>query len=111
MDAASPEELDTLFEDAFLLRDRQALLRLFERKAVLAILEPRRAAFGREQIDALIASLWVDGTSYVAEPRRVVLAGNTALVLGDQGISVARRNASGGWLYAISCLTNDDQEI
>src|SRR5215204_6454061 len=100
--AQSPEELETLFEDAFVVRDRSALAELFEDGAVLGA-TPGEAR-GGEQISLLAAEMWDRDYSYLAEPRRVVRARDTALVVGRQGINVVRRRSDGRWLYAISLL-------
>src|ERR687897_2970498 len=54
--AQTPEELETLLEDAFVVRDRQALAALFEDGAVLGAggLEAR----GGEAITGLAGELW-----------------------------------------------------
>lgn len=100
--AGSPEELETLFEDAFVVRDRAALTGLFEDGAVLGA-APGEAR-GGEQIGRFAAAMWSRDLSYLAEPRRVVRARDTALVIGRQGVNVVRRQDGGRWLYAISLL-------
>ena len=100
--ASTPEELETLFEDAFVVRDHEALSRLFEDGAVLGA-EPGEAR-GGEQISRLAAAMWERDYSYLAQPRRVVQARDTALVVARQGINVVRRGSDGRWLYAISLL-------
>jgi hypothetical protein len=100
--ARSPEELETLFEDAFVVRDRGALAELFEDGAVLEA-TPEEAR-GGEQIGRLAAAMWERDYSYLAEPRRVVRARDTALVIARQGINVVRRRRDGRWLYTISLL-------
>jgi hypothetical protein len=71
--AQTPEELETLLEDAFILRDRQALAPLFEDGAVLGAggLEAR----GRETIVGLAGELWERELTYLADPHRVLRAG------------------------------------
>ena len=39
--------------------------------------------------------------AYVADPRRVLLARNGALVVTDQGVNVMHRGDDGAWRYAI----------
>jgi len=92
--ARTPEELEQLLEDALVVRDPAALSALFEDGAVLL----RSGAPGE---------LWARDLTYVAEPRRVVQARATALVVAEHGVSVARRNAGGTWRYAISLLAFD----
>ena len=101
--ARTPEELETLFEDAFVVRDREALAELFEDGAVLVAGSAAEARGG----DAIAASLWPGELSYIAAPRRVLQANDTALVLGRDGINVVRRGGDGRWRYAISLLDVD----
>jgi uncharacterized protein DUF4440 len=101
--ARTPEELETLFEDAFVVRDREALAGLFEERAVLAAGAAEEAR-GGEAIASVAAAMWDDDLSYVASPQRVLQANDTALVLGDRGINVVRRGSDGRWRYAISLL-------
>lgn len=103
--ARTPEELDTLFEDAFLLRDAAALAELFHPRAVLVVEGGRRTAHGRDEIAAAAAELWAGGHSYLAGARRVVQSRDTALVLGEGGVHVLRRDDD-SWRYAISLLDN-----
>src|SRR5918998_4125555 len=98
--AQTPEELETLFEDAFVVRDRWALAQLFDHGGVLGA-APGEAR-GSEQISRLAAAMWDRDLSYLADPQRVVQARDTALVVSRQGINVVRRHDDGNWLYAIS---------
>ena len=99
--AHTPEELETLLEDAFVTRDRDALVELFEHEAVLGA--ARREARGGDEIARLAAALWRCDDTYLADPQRVVQARDTALVVTRRGINLARRG-DGGWRYAISLL-------
>ena len=101
--ARTPEELETLFEDACVVRDREALADLFEDSAVLATGTSEEAR-GGDAIAGFAASLWHGDLSYVAAPRRVLQARDTALVLGRGGINVVRRGTDRRWLYVISLL-------
>ena len=105
--ARSPEELETLFEDAFLVRDRDAVAALFEDGAVLGA-DPGEAR-GGAQIARLAAAMWERDFSYLAAPERVVQARDTALVMAPRGINVVRRRADGRWLYAIALLANESK--
>jgi hypothetical protein len=91
-----------LLEDAFVLRDREALARLFEEGAVLGA--AAGGARGGDQIGRLAAAMWERDVGYLAEPRRVVQARGTALMVARQGVNVVRRGDDGGWRYAISLL-------
>lgn len=105
--ARTPEELETLFEDAFVIRDPGALAPLFEARAVLVAGGATGEVRGSEEIARLASALWSRERTYVADPRRVVQARDLALVLATQGTSVVRRGADGAWRYAISLLAID----
>lgn len=105
--ARTPEELETLLEDAFVVRDGAALADLFEDGAVLAG-GGGPPARGGEAIARLAAALWAGDRTYVAAPRRVLQARDVALVLADRGVNVARRGSDGAWRYAIAFLSPDD---
>jgi hypothetical protein len=104
--AQSPEELETLFEDAFLLRDRAGFDELFDDGAVLAEAGGAEAR-GSEAIGAALAALWARQCTYLAGPQRVLRARDTALVVADAGIHVLRRRDGGAWRAAISLLDLD----
>ncbi len=101
--ARSPEELDTLLEDAFVLRDTAALVALFDPRAVL-VADGRPVAHGRGEIAAAVTALWADDGSYLAGSRQVVLAGDTALVIGQDAVHVLHRSRERTWRYAIAVL-------
>ena len=105
--ARTPEELEVLLEDALLTRDIDTLSAIFTEGAVLAVGEGRDAARGSEEIARLTTSLCENGRTYLAEPRRVVQARATALVLADRAINVARRGSDGTWRYTIALLSLD----
>ena len=105
--AQTPEQLEMLLEDAFVTRDRDALCDLFEDGALLAA-DDKRHARGLGEIARVAASMWEDGRTYIAEPRRVLQARDTALVVADRGLNVVRRGSDGGWRYAISVLCLED---
>ena len=107
--ARTPEELDALFEDAFVLGDPGALASLFEARALLVASGAVGEVRGNEKIALSASPLWSLELTYVAAPLRVVQAQDIALVLATQGTSVARRGADGAWRYAISLLTNDQR--
>jgi hypothetical protein len=102
--ARTPEELEALFEDAFVLRDPGALAPLFETRAVLVAGGSVGEARGSREIVRSAGALWARDYTYLADPRRVVQAHDVALVLAPQGTNVARRTANGDWRYAISLL-------
>ena len=105
--ARTPEELETLLEDALVVGDRAALAELFEEGAVL-VAGDRPPAHGGEEIARVATELWTGDRTYVADPRRVTQARDLALVVAPQGINVVRRGSDGTWRYAISLLPFDD---
>lgn len=102
--ARSPEELETLLEDAFLLHDTEATAQLFEAGAVLATGDSPTVAHGARAIARRATELWTGQHIYLANPRRILLAGGTGLVVASRAINVARRSADGAWRYTISLL-------
>jgi hypothetical protein len=105
--ARTPEELETLLEDAFVLHDSQALAQLFQPGATLVMSGGLPEARGHRQITQLAAQLWDSERLYFADHRRVLQARNTALVVAGRAINVARRTDNGSWRYAISLLDLD----
>ncbi len=102
--ARTPEELDALLEDAFVVRDRGAVASLFEREGLL-VDDAAREARGAREIAGWASETWTRGLTYLGAERRVLQAGDTALVLTPQGIGVARRRDDRAWRYAIALLT------
>jgi len=105
----TPEELETLFEDACLVGDGAGLAGLFEEGAVLAVLGTPREARGAGAIEREAGRLVAAELVYVAGPSRVVQARDTGLVLGAHAVNVVRRDGAGVWRYAISLLTDTHQ--
>ena len=101
--ARTPEELDILLEDASVLRDRSSCGALFTAGAVLQQ-GGAPPAHGREAIAGAFAELWAADRTYVSAPRRVLQARDTALVVCDAAIHVARREPDRTWRVAISLL-------
>lgn len=106
--AQSPDELDALLEDAFVLRDREAVAALFESEALLVDAAARQARGARE-IASWATDVWSCGLTYVGAEPRVLQARDTALVLTSDGIGVARRDADHAWRYAIALLATKHQ--
>jgi hypothetical protein len=100
----TPEELETLREDALLMHDADALAQLFEEAGVLVVAHGAWQAPGAWEIARGSWPLWRHQRGYLAAPRRVFQARDTALLLGDGIINVARRGPDGSWRYAISLL-------
>ena len=102
--ARTPEELETLLEDAFVLHDHHALAQLFHPGAMLVVGGGLPEARGHQQIARVATQLWDLDRGYLADPRRVLQARDTALVLAGRAINVARRADDGFWRYKISLL-------
>jgi hypothetical protein len=105
--ARTPEELETLFEDAFVLRDHEALAQLFEAEAVLNAGGALQQARGHEEIERFVTEMWDHERTYLADPRRVLQVQDTALILSGCAINVVRRGGDGSWRYAILFLDPD----
>ena len=86
--ARTPEELETLLEDAFVLRSGEATAELFEDIGVLVADDGIREAHGLDEIARLASQMWQYNCSYLAEPGRIVQAGNIALIMTMQGANV-----------------------
>ncbi len=104
--ARTPEELDALLEDAFVVRDRRAVAALFESDA-LVVDGTARDARGSCEIATWAMVTWTRGRTYIASEPRVLQARDTALVLTPEGIAVARRRDDRAWRYAIALLSLD----
>ena len=105
--ARTPEELEALFEDAFVLRDPAAVAPLFEARALLVGGGVIGEVRGSRKIARSAPALWAGNFTYLADPRRVIQAHDVALVLAAAGTNVVRRGADGEWRYAISLLSID----
>lgn len=106
--AHTPEELETLLEDAFVMHDRAALSQLFEHQAVLSGGEPP-VARGRVEIVQAAETMWAREQLYLAAPLRVLQNRGTALIAGRCATSVAHRSKDGAWRYAIALLDPQPQ--
>ena len=93
--ARTPEELETLLEDAFVLHDRQALAQLFQPGAMLVVGGPLPEARGHQQITKVATRLWASERLYLADPKRILQIHDTALVLAGHAINVIRRGDDG----------------
>jgi hypothetical protein len=107
--ALTPEELDSLLEDAFVACDVAAVPDLFEAHALLA---SGGAANARGAgIAALVAGLWAHDVTYIPGARRVLQVNDTALIVTERATSVAHRNADARWRYTIALLDTNPKEI
>jgi len=98
--ARTPEELETLLEDAFVTRDRRMLAGLFEGQSVV-VAGGEGPVRGGDAVARLVAA-WEGGGTYIADPLRVVQARDLALIVGARSVNVARRGGDGSWRYAIA---------
>jgi len=103
--ALTPEELESLLEDGFVVGDRHELAGLFEADAVLYADPAAIEARGYEQITLAAGALCERGYSYLADSQRVLQAGNTTLVVARRAVNVMRRGADRRWRYAVAYLT------
>ena len=106
--ARTPEELDLLLEDAFVLRDGTALAQLFETSAVLVVGDGFSEARGREEITAVAARMWKMDQCYVSDPTRIIQSDDIAFVSGPSGVSVVRRSIDRSWHFTIALLSFAD---
>jgi hypothetical protein len=108
--ARTPEDLETLLEDALLMRCDGTLADLFTEDVVLAI-QHRSPARGRWEAARLALATWESDHSYVANPLRVVQSRDLVLVVSSHSINVARRNATGDWQYVIVLKCDDKEDV
>jgi hypothetical protein len=100
--ASSPEELETMLEDATVLGDPGELAALFVPGAVLHRVGRELPVRGRQSIAELLTE-WPNRPAYVALTPRILQRGATALVLTGSAVHVTRRGPQ-GWRYLISRL-------
>lgn len=105
----TPEDLETLLEDALLLADPEAVAALFDPGAVL-IAGDDRLARGGAMIAHHALATWQGERSYVASPRRVAQAQDIALIAAERSLNVLRRSRDGIWRYAIVMVFADEKE-
>ena len=98
--AQTPEELETLLEDALVIGDADTLAGLFEEGATLEM-SGEQPVHGGEAIARAVLARRTGIGAYVADPRRVLLARNSALVVTEHGVNVMQRGSDGAWRYAI----------
>ena len=105
----TPEELETLMEDAILLRDADAIAGLFQPGGLLAIAGTPQLR-GRGQIREAVGALCLRRPGYLAEPRRVLQVRDVALLIGRDVVNLARRGDDGTWRYDICALLGRQEE-
>ncbi len=106
----TPEELETLLEDGLLARDITAVSELFLPHGTLAIGLGGRVEAGPASPERLSALADARSQCFVADPQLVLHSRRTALVLGMDSLSVARRDRHSRWHYAICLLGNTTGE-
>ena len=106
--ATTPEELEAMLEDAFIVKDAVAAAELFEEAALLVDGCTSFEARGRTGITQAITYLWDDWT-YVADSNRVLQADDLAVSFGES-VNVLRRRSDGVWRLVIAMLRNDQKE-
>jgi hypothetical protein len=107
--ARTPEELETMLEDAFVMRDAGEVSRLFERTAVVSLGERCPAVRGRAEIARAATAMWSREEPFLAAPLCVLQRGGMALVAGESSTSLARHSGQAGWRYAIALLHSQPQ--
>jgi hypothetical protein len=103
--ATTPEELETLLEDACIVQDMDAVRRLLDRDAVL---DRRALLAARGEEAGTPTALWARERRLLATPRLVLQAGDTALSVGAV-INVMRRGPDRAWRYAICSVPNNER--
>lgn len=106
--ATTPEELEAMLEDAFIVKDAAAAADLFEVGALLSYGWATSEARGRPAIERMIASV-LDEWTFVAGSDRVFQAGDLAIGVG-RNVIVLRRRPDGVWELAIAILRNEEGE-
>jgi hypothetical protein len=96
--ARSPEELETLLEDALVLQDGAEVAALFEDGGVLV--DGSGRVHGRNQVARVLAQ-----HDYVASPQSVTMVSNVAIVVGSRTINVSCRAPGGGWRLVAAIVT------
>lgn len=105
--ASTPEELETLLEDACIVGDIHAVRRLLDRDAAL---DGRALLAARGVETRAPAALWARERRLLATPRLVLQAGDTASSVGAV-INVMRRGPDRAWRYAICTIPNDERHM
>lgn len=88
--AASPEELETLLEDALVLRDDAAVEALFEPWDVLVAVA---GSISRGRVGTELLSR----QGYVASPRSVRVVSGAAVIVGEHAVTVSCRGPDRSW--------------
>jgi hypothetical protein len=95
--AASPEELETLLEDALLLDDDGAVADLFEDRGVL-VPGPGRVR-GRAHAAEVLSP-----HDFAASARSVTVVRDVAVVVGDHTVNVSCRGLDRSWRLVVAIV-------
>jgi hypothetical protein len=95
--AGSPEELETLLEDALLLQDHEAVTALFEDRGV--VVSGPGCVSGRTQAAGLLA-----GRDFVASSGTATVIRGVAVVVGEHAVNLSRRGPDGQWRLVAAIL-------
>jgi hypothetical protein len=106
--ACTPEDLETLLEDALVLESRDDLAELFEEGAVMAVGADNRVIRGAYEIARLAGGIWTRQNTYLADLGRVLQARDLGLVVTPRGVNVLRRGSDGSWRYVILVVETDE---
>ncbi len=97
--ARTPEELEALLEDAFILSDAEKVISLFEPNGILV------TARGHPESPAAFTARAFSTDQEVLSPAstRILATSDLAISVG-QGVNLSRRGSDGSWRMAISVL-------
>lgn len=95
------DELESLLEDAVLLRDRDAVAALFEPHGLLVVGDHR--ARGPRGIARAAPRLWARDP-YLADPSSALRVHGLALAVGAESVTVARCGTDGLWRYPFAVV-------
>jgi hypothetical protein len=101
MATTTPEELETMLEDAFLTWEYAVLSELFEKGAVVLARPDHRPARGIGAVTRRVVTTWEQGSTLSAVPGPLCGRGDTALDFGDETLAVMRRGGDRRWRYSI----------
>ena len=104
--ARTPEDLETLLEDALVLEDRDDLAQLFEDRALIALGVGDREIRGSEEISRSACAIWPN--TYLANMGRVMQSRDLGLIVNPRGVNVVRRGSDGSWRYVILVVETGD---
>ena len=104
----TPAELDTLLEDAVVLRDPAALTALFEEGGLL--IPPDGLPEDAPGLPPAAERVCAAGGHLFDGPRPVFRIQGLALAVGDRSVTVSRCGADGVWRYTFAVFANRTEE-